>query len=625
MSSRFSLRFVSGDRAGEVYELLGPRVTIGRKPGNSLQIVDSSISGTHAEFLLMDGRVVLRDRNSTNGTKVAGVKVTEREVGHGDSITFGTVQLVIEDAEITTEAAEFEDEADGVASVGAAALAESGSGSRFGFLIVIAVVLLVGVVAWYGVGLIDSKGAGSAPSVAVVEGDLFDGDGSFEANLGSFSNDESASAEFLHTPAAAVTGAGGVRAVLVAGEHARIVSKEIATRSGTVFAARVSYGADAGTGARLGLVFTSASGAMQSTAWSGVFVGEGEAALLDCVTPPGHDRVQLLVAADATADGSLSVDDASLVRAGSSSGALELGGFGFHLLGEPTQVLCITKVSTVLVSGLSVSGATLSGGLSETGMDFTAGSGGDLGLAVDGGLVERGVASLGEGGYRVHGATFDREDVTSVLLGSGTELIAIHWELPCKVRARAEGDGMRLEAALSEGAFRVQVDFAVERIHAGDLAYAARGAERDGHLGECLGNWAELLERYPYQQALVVEAEGARGRLVQEGLLALQGVRAEIERASFFRLVELYRSCRDRAKAVGARYAGSEVETEALDLVAAVEVELVGLEVDLDADEVTRLRSIHAVLLASDAPRLADEVAEYLGTEFGAGVEGGGR
>jgi hypothetical protein len=116
-----------------------------------------------------------------------------------------------------------------------------------------------------------------------------------------------------------------------------------------------------------------------------------------------------------------------------------------------------------------------------------------------------------------------------------------------------------------------------------------------------------------------------RGRLVQAGLLELQEVRAEIERASFFRLVELYRSCRAQATSVGDRYAGSEVETEASVLVEAVDSELVLLEVDLDADEVSRLQAIHFVLKASDSPGLAGEVASYLESEFNESTDGGGQ
>ena len=613
MSTRFSLRFVSGDRAGEVYGLNGPRVTVGRKPGNSLQIIDGSVSGTHAELLIDEGGVVLRDRNSTNGTKVSGVAIEERELGHGDELSLGNVKLVLLDAQFAEEV--LEDGSDAIGFVDPAALEGTGSRSRAGLLVAIAVVFLLVGGAYYGLGMVGSPGGGSVQPVEFVAGDLLDGGGSFEEGLGDFTNDEGASVEFLITAAWAATGRSGLQAVLVSGERARLLSRPVAARAGVRFEARASFSADAAAGARLGLLFSSGDGALSSTAWGAALVGEDEA-LLGAITPPGHDRVQLVLDARATGSGSVSVDDANLLRAGSSAEVEERAGFGFHLLGEPAQVLCITKISTVFVSGLEVAGASLRASFTQTGMELAASSLGTLGLDVANALVERGIASIGEGGYRIHGADFDRDSVTSVLLGKGNDLVAVHMDQPCRVRARVRGEGMRLEIALADADFRVQVDFTDERRQAGDLAYAARGAERDGQLGDCLAAWAELLERYPYQEALVVEAEGVRGRLVQEGLLALQGVRAEIERASFFQLVELYRSCRDRAHAVGARYAGSEVESEARALVEVVEVELGMLEVALDADEVSRLRSIHAVLRASESPRLADEVADYLMSEF---------
>ena len=615
MSSRFSLRFVSGDRSGETHELEGPHMTLGRKPGNSLQLNDSSVSGTHAELLVDEGSVTLRDRNSTNGTKVAGAAIEEHQLAHGDEVSFGTVKAVFLDAELATEVED--EETDAVGSLSAAALEGGGSRSRFGFLVVILVAVVLGAGAWYGVSMFDSEGVGNIKPVLVVEGDLLDGSGSFEDDEKIWINDETASAEFLRTVVAATTGQSGMQAVLVAGERARMESETVASRAGARFEARASFTADIEAGARLGLLFSSGEGSLSSTAWSAVFEGE-EDVHLEVVVPTGHDRVRLIVEARAKGDGSVSVDDASLVLAAGYTGeaAKVVGEYGFHLLGDPVQALCITKISTALVGGLGVEGSSLSGDLTKTGMELTASAKGSLTLDVNGVLVERGVASLGDGGFRVHGADFDREGVTSVLLGKGNTLVAVHMDTPCRVRARAAGEGMRLEAALEDATLRVQVDFADERKLAGDLAYEARGAEREGQLGDCLAAWAELLERYPYQDALVVEAEGVRGRLVQDGLLELQGVRAEVERASFFRLVELYRSCRDQANAVGARYAGSEVESEARGLVEAVELELGALEVNLDADEVTRLRSIHAVLLASESPRLAGEVASYLERVF---------
>jgi len=638
MSSRFSLRFVSGDHEGEVHELEGPRVTLGRKPGNNLQINDSSVSGTHAELLIEEGGVTLRDRNSTNGTKVAGAPVEERQLAHGDELGFGSVRAVFLDAQFA-DGHEDDDEPDAVGSLSAAALQDSGKRSRSGLFIIIAAIPLLGGGAWFGLGMIEGEGGGSAKAVAFVEGDLLDGSGAFEGDSVDWINADTASVEFLNSSTAASTGSSGMQAVLVVDETASFESPSVTTRGGIGFVTQASFfvtqssaSADREVGARVGLRFSRSSDSMNTTAWSAVIESDADVSV-EAVTPAGHDRVQVVVEAFTVGDveeadhepvGAVSVDDVSLVSSGSSKAAQEIGGYGFHLLGEPAQALCVTKISAVFVGGLEVKGAVLSGTLTVKGMDLTASQTGTLSLAVDSALVARGVASIGESGHQVHGAEFDREGVTSVLLGKGNDLVAVHWGTPCKVRARAEGEGMSLQVSLTDAAFSVQVDFAEERRHAGDLAYAARGAERLGQLGECLGAWAELLERYPYQEALVVEAEGVRGRLVQTGLLEIQEVRAEIERASFFRLVELYRSCRAQAASVGARYSGSEVETEALALVEVVESQLVLLEVELDADEVSRLQAIYAVLMASDSPRLASEVASYLESEFNGFEEGGG-
>ena len=621
MSSRFSLRFVSGAHEGEQHELEGPRVTVGRKPGNSLQLQDSSVSGTHAELLIDDTGVTLRDRNSTNGTKVGGTPIDERALAHGDQISFGSLQAVLEDAEVG--GASGGEEPDAVGSLSAAALEDSGKRSRSGFLIVVAVILLLGAGAWFALGMVEGEGGGSALPVASVEGDLLEGSGSFEGELGAWMNEEAASVEFLDSRQAASTGLNGMLAELVAGERASLKSPSVTTRAGMKMIARASASADAAVGARLGLRFSRGGDAGGTVAWSAVIDGDEEVTV-EAVTPAGYDSAEVILDARAAGDGSVSVDDASLTSAGTAQGAQELGGYGFHLLGEPDQSLCLTKISAVYLGGLEVDGASITGALTEKGMDLTASQAGALSLSVDAALIAKGVASIGASGHQVHGAEFEREGVTSVLLGEGNDLVAVHWESPCEVRGRSEGEGMSLEVSLQDSSCRVQVDFKEERVHAGDLAYAARGAEREGQLGDCLSSWAELLERYPYQEALVVEAEGVRGRLVQAGMLELQEVRAEIERASFFRLVELYRACRSQAAAVGERYKGSEVQAEADALVEAVEAELALLEVDLDAGEVSRLQAIHAVLKASESPRLASEVASYLESEFSASTDGGG-
>ena len=151
----------------------------------------------------------------------------------------------------------------------------------------------------------------------------------------------------------------------------------------------------------------------------------------------------------------------------------------------------------------------------------------------------------------------------------------------------------------------------------GDVGWAGGEAEEQGELGECLARWNELLADAPFEAKLVQEARSARTRLEQAGLVELAEVQASFERARFFRLVDLYRQCKSRAQAVGAKYAGSQVEAQAAALVTEVELALGELEVDLSKDEVDRLRAILTVLEKTESPRLAREVRQYLTEQYG--------
>jgi hypothetical protein len=198
---------------------------------------------------------------------------------------------------------------------------------------------------------------------------------------------------------------------------------------------------------------------------------------------------------------------------------------------------------------------------------------------------------------------------------------------PVSLRGVAEGSASRIQAmpegAMPEGAtsgggeigeVSIQLDFAEDRKKAGDLAYAARNAEKKGDLGECLAKWSELLNEVPFDDALVAEGDQKRASLVQQGLSELQAVRVEVDRAKFFRLVDLDRRCKSRALAVGAKYKGSEVDAEAQRIAAAIDVDLVGLEADLARAERARLEGILAALEATKSTGLAAEVRAHLET-----------
>src|SRR5438105_15877776 len=68
--------------------------TLGRHPGNSIQILDRIISKEHAQILrTADGRYLLRDLGSLNGTYVTGQRVSDHILKHGDELVLGSTHL----------------------------------------------------------------------------------------------------------------------------------------------------------------------------------------------------------------------------------------------------------------------------------------------------------------------------------------------------------------------------------------------------------------------------------------------------------------------------------------------------------------------------------------------------
>jgi len=83
----------SGLNAGTVFPLTAA-VTIGRSAENSIRVSDRFASTRHAMVFLKDGRRILRDRNSTNGTTRNGKKIaSEVALSNGDLVGIGTVVL----------------------------------------------------------------------------------------------------------------------------------------------------------------------------------------------------------------------------------------------------------------------------------------------------------------------------------------------------------------------------------------------------------------------------------------------------------------------------------------------------------------------------------------------------
>lgn len=65
------------------------RVTIGRKPDNTLQIDTKAVSGYHCEVINRQGAYLLRDLGSSNGTYIGKQQVTEHTLRNGEILLLG--------------------------------------------------------------------------------------------------------------------------------------------------------------------------------------------------------------------------------------------------------------------------------------------------------------------------------------------------------------------------------------------------------------------------------------------------------------------------------------------------------------------------------------------------------
>ncbi len=696
MEHRYSLRFESGERAGETIPIRGRGFTIGRKPGNALQILDPSVSGNHAEIVLDESGPLLRDLGSTNGTRVRGDRIVEKRLVPGERVHFGAIEMTFLGERVAGPGAVAATEptppygipavpsapapkpaaavpaaapsspspapaspspalaspsmvgtetsvpaaGDAMARVSPEILARSKKRSMSG-----AVLLVVLVVAAAGLTVYLRRSGPAAQAkakpVASSPDNLLGDDASFESETDGWKALEGAPAAFVRSAEAKVSGASGIVADLGEGAWAVHRSREARAEAGRGITASIQLRADGGAVGRVGIELSPAEA---PEAAGSVFVWSSPAPAgsrftacsVSTVVPPGYESARVLVLASRgeSKGGSVAADDASLALANAAGAApVVVGDWQLALLGDASAAV-LERSGRPLLTGLAFAAgngpvelarATPATASAEAGRISLAAAKPAEGLVfrAEAALAHAGIATTGAEGFASHGPDFEREGATSLLLGKGTEAVRVIFAAPVALKGVAEGAASRIVAHAASGGEHaasggelagavLQLDFAEDKKKAGDLAYAARNAEKKGDLGECLAKWSELLNGVPFDEALVAEADAKRSSLVQQGLQELQAVRTEVDRAKFFRLVDLDRRCRDRALAVGAKYKGSEVDAEAQRIAGAIDADLVGLEADLARVERGRIEAILAALEATNSTGLAAEVREHL-------------
>ena len=83
------------DSSHKIFLIQKARTTIGRDEKNDLVLHDVNVSAFHAEITASSGAFILKDLNSTNGTFVNGVRVTQKSLFLEDEIVIGSTKLLV--------------------------------------------------------------------------------------------------------------------------------------------------------------------------------------------------------------------------------------------------------------------------------------------------------------------------------------------------------------------------------------------------------------------------------------------------------------------------------------------------------------------------------------------------
>ena len=90
-----TLRILDGADRGRVWEDVPTPFTLGREEGNPVQLNDERISRYHLKIQEDDGKLVLTDLDSTNGTKVNGESTQLCIVRPGDIVAIGRTLVLV--------------------------------------------------------------------------------------------------------------------------------------------------------------------------------------------------------------------------------------------------------------------------------------------------------------------------------------------------------------------------------------------------------------------------------------------------------------------------------------------------------------------------------------------------
>lgn len=101
MATIFKLIIEDDEGKTTVYPLADVDVSIGRKEGNTIRLMERNVSRRHARLLRNNGAVFIEDLDSYNGIRINGERISGRyEVKEGDLVEIGDYHLALQRQEV---------------------------------------------------------------------------------------------------------------------------------------------------------------------------------------------------------------------------------------------------------------------------------------------------------------------------------------------------------------------------------------------------------------------------------------------------------------------------------------------------------------------------------------------
>ena len=97
------VKIISGNARGQKVPIDRDEVIIGRDPENVIPIDDVAASSRHCAILREGRKYTIHDLESTNGTRLNGVRITEYRLSPKDIITVGGTELLFDGDDIEAE------------------------------------------------------------------------------------------------------------------------------------------------------------------------------------------------------------------------------------------------------------------------------------------------------------------------------------------------------------------------------------------------------------------------------------------------------------------------------------------------------------------------------------------